>query len=98
MAKHKWQGKKEPIHKVSQNKLSKLQERKSARKKDVSANKHVVRRDGFVDYPQVSAGTQYVTLGNETREEVFEMQSYQLRMSSGRMLCLHDVLYAPGIR
>ncbi|OMO71233.1 hypothetical protein COLO4_28342 [Corchorus olitorius] len=66
---------------------------------DTCANEHVVRdRDGFVDYPPVLASTQYVILGNETREDVLEMGSYQLRMSSGRMLLLHDILYAPEIR
>ena len=54
-------------------------------------------KEEFVDYCLVPTGTQYITLGNGTNEEVLGVGSYQLRIKNGRDLFLQDVLYAPEI-
>ena len=66
---------------------------------DTGATRHIsVEKEGFVDYHRVPAGTQYVTLGNGTQEEVLGVGSFQLKMKNGKILLLKDVMYAPGVR
>ena len=66
---------------------------------DSGATKHVSRdREGFVDYHRVPNGNRYVTMGNGDNVEVLGICSYQLKLRNGRILLLHDVLYAPGVQ
>lgn len=36
-----------------------------------------------------------VYLGNSTRDEVFGIETYQLKMWGGRKFILYDIIYAP---
>lgn len=48
----------------------------------------------FYPYP---VGTQTVTLGNGTAEDVLGVGTYKLKLRGGNSLLLHDALYAPGV-
>ncbi|KAH9608961.1 hypothetical protein KSS87_006063, partial [Heliosperma pusillum] len=68
-------------------------------KKDTGASKHIVRdRDGFVDYHCFPVGSQTVMLGNGSEEDVLGTGTYQIKLSGGNTMLLHDALYAPGVR
>ena len=66
---------------------------------DSGATDHVARdRAAFVEYCQISQGTRWIYVGNNSRVEVKGIGTCKLMMHGGQVLYLHDVLYAPGIR
>ena len=66
---------------------------------DIGATKHVARdRVGYVDYRRVPRGTHKVFVGNGTSEDSIGVGLYQLHLSSGRTLLLHDILHVPRIQ
>ena len=66
---------------------------------DSGATNHVAReRVTFVEYRRVPAGNKWIYVGNNARVEVKGVGTCKLNLRGGRVLFLHDVLYAPEIR
>ena len=66
---------------------------------DSGASKHVVRdKVRFVELHPCPVGSQTVTLGNGTAEDVLGVGTYRLKLRGGNSLLLHDALYASGVR
>ena len=65
---------------------------------DTRENKHVVRdKSRFVDYHWPFKRAHFVKLDYGKNKEVIGIGSYQIRLSIGRELLLHDVLHDTGI-
>ena len=64
-----------------------------------AATEHVARdRVGFVEYRRILVGCSDSKVGNGASMEVLGIGTYKLELRGGRILLLHDVLYAPEIR
>jgi hypothetical protein len=66
---------------------------------DSGVTNHVAKnRDLFVDFCQISQGSKWLYIGNNSRVSVKSIGACKLDMCDGRILLLHDVLFAPEIR
>ncbi|KAK9200885.1 hypothetical protein WN944_016084 [Citrus x changshan-huyou] len=66
---------------------------------DSGAMEHVANERGaYVEYRQISQGTKWIYVGNNSRVEAKGIGTCKLQLHGGQMLYLHDVLYAPEIR
>ena len=66
---------------------------------DSGATNHVARdREAFVEYRRIPSQSRWIYVGNNSKAEVKGIGTCKLVMRGGRILLLHDVLYAPEIR
>ena len=66
---------------------------------DSRATDHIAcDRNAYVEYHRISQGSRWIYVGNNSRVEAKGIGTYKLTLHSGRILLLHDVLYAPEIR
>jgi Zinc knuckle len=65
---------------------------------DSGATDHVAKdRDLFVDFRQISQGSKWFYVRNNSRVPVKGISTCKLNMRDGQTLLLHDVLFAPEI-
>ena len=55
-------------------------------------------RDKFMDFRQVPRRSKWIHVGNNEKMEVLRIDTCKLVLRGGKVLLLHDVLYAPEIR
>ena len=66
---------------------------------DSRATDHIARdRDAYVEYRRISQGSRWIYVCNNSRVEAKGIGTCKLTLCGGRILLLHDVLYAPEIR
>ena len=66
---------------------------------DSAATDHIARDQGaYIEFRRISFGTRWIYVGNNSKVEVKGIGTCKLKLSKGRTLFLHDVLYALDIR
>ena len=65
---------------------------------DSRATDHVARdRGAFVEYRRIQLGRRWIYVGNNSRVKVKSIDTCKLTFCGGRILFLHDILYALDI-
>ena len=65
---------------------------------DSAATDHIARdRNAYVDFCRIPKGSRSIYIGNNTSADVLGIGTCRLLMRKGRILYLHDVLYAPKV-
>ena len=66
---------------------------------DLDVIDHITNsRDEFMDFRRVPKRSKWIHIGNNEKVEVLRIDTCNLVLRDGKVLLLHDVLYAPKIR
>lgn len=66
---------------------------------DSGAIEHIIRdREAYVNFCRISHRTCWIYVCKNSRDEIQGVGTCKLDLHGGRILILHDVLYAPKIR
>jgi len=63
------------------------------------ATKHIVQdKVGFMEFHGFPVGLRTIILGNNNKEDILGVGTYQLKLRERNQLLLHNTIYAPGVQ